>query len=553
MSSSTLPVLISGAGPTGLFAALILLRNGISVRVVDKLPRQHPGSRGPGLQPRTYELFHQAGLHEIHRESRFLAPMRMYKPGTLETERDIVMVQPRTSTPHFPYADALLLGQHRSERIMMEHIAEYGVHVEYNTGLGSFEQDKDGVTVHLAKKDGDQEVSETIRAQYLIGADGARSVVRKQLGCTFLGDTRSDVRMITGDIRLAGEGLDREYWHSFGDASVSRVLLRPEHTIGDNEDGYQLIIRGEGVDFAKVIAGGQQAVYDLIQEHVPTKVEFRELIWFGEFMPNIRMADKFGEGRVFIAGDAAHCHSPTGGQGLNSSVQDAFNLAWKLALVFKRLSPPTLLYTYNTERIPIIAEMLNITTAILNLSAVNNDRGFQRPDSLRMLGVNYRSSSIVYDELSPPESRAPVPAYGDAIEGDAPLIAGDRAPDAPGMRDVHDQGTEWRMFDIFKPTRHTVLVFAPWVEEARPVLAALAEKEPWKDAVRPVVVIPASATVSAKLDGVLMLRDAEGYAYSGFRVVDGETRVVVVRPDGYVGAVVRGVEGMERYFKDIFL
>ncbi|EIW74869.1 calcium ATPase transmembrane domain M-containing protein [Coniophora puteana RWD-64-598 SS2] len=266
---------------------------------------------------------------------------------------------------------------------------------------------------------------------------------------------------------------------------------------GDNDDGFQLMIRGGGIDFAKVIAGGQQVVYDLIQEHVPTKVEFRELVWFGEFSPNIRMADKFGEGRVFIAEDAAH---PTGGQGLNSSVQDAFNLAWKLALVVKRLSPPTLFSTYNTEHIPINTEMLNITTAVLNLSTVNNDRGFQRPDSLRVRGVNYRSSSIVYDELS----------------------------------------------------RHTVLVFVPWIEKARPVLAALAEKEPWKDAFRPVVVIPASATVSAKLDGVLMLRDAEGFMYFGSRVTEGETRAVVVRPDGHVGAVVRGVEGMERYyFKDI--
>ncbi|EIW77525.1 hypothetical protein CONPUDRAFT_167712 [Coniophora puteana RWD-64-598 SS2] len=353
------------------------------------------------------------------------------------------------------------------------------------------------------------------------------------------------------DVAVGAKDLD-----DINDTNVNVDKEEEEDSVLDtviDGDGYQLMMGGAEVDVSATIAGGKEAIYALIQEVVPTKLDFKELIWFGEFRPNIRMADKFGEGRVFIAGDAAHCHSPTGGQGLNSSVQDSFNLAWKLSLVLKGLSPPSLLTTYTTERRPIIAEMLNITTAILNQAALGSDRSWERPDKLRMLGVNYRASPLVLDELSPAADRAPVPAYGEADEALAgALVAGDRAPDAPGM--VDREGRAYRMFDILEPVRHTVLVFAPSVGQARDVVEAIEGMESRKDVVRAVVVLPASAEVEATSEvQSMVLRDVDQFAYAGFRAKEGEKRVVVVRPDGYVGAVVRGVDGMERYFKGVFL
>ncbi|EIW78209.1 hypothetical protein CONPUDRAFT_127729 [Coniophora puteana RWD-64-598 SS2] len=558
-SSSTIPVLISGAGPTGLAAALVLLRNGIAVRVIDKLPAFNPGTRGPGLQPRTLELFHQAGAREIIETGQSMIPIRTYKPGTLEPEKDRLVHKPRAPSPHFPYGNIILLGQNMTEHHLRAQIAKYEVYVELGTELRSFEQDANGVTVHLIKKQqgSEQEVDETVRAQYLVGTDGARSAVRKLLGCTFLGETRDDTRLITGDVRIVGEGLGRDYWHQFGDGIVKKGLfLRPCNSIaGAENDGFQLMLGGSEIDISATVAGGREAIYALIQELVPTKLEFRELIWFGEFRPNIRMADKFGEGRVFIAGDAAHCHSPAGGQGLNSSVQDAFNLAWKLSLVLKDLSPPSLLSTYTTERLPVIAEMLNLTTSLFNQTTAGDDRAFERSDRLLMLGVNYRTSPIVHDELSPPGKREPVPAYGEANEAlEDALVAGDRAPDAPGL--VDGEGRAYRVFDILKVVRHTVLVFVPSFQQAKGVVQAIKGRESWGDVVRPVVVLPAGASIddaSLEADGVLVLRDAEQFAYAGFRAKEGESRVVIVRPDGYVGAVVRGVEGMERYFSGIFV
>ncbi|EIW80606.1 hypothetical protein CONPUDRAFT_166087 [Coniophora puteana RWD-64-598 SS2] len=556
ISRSTIPVLISGAGPSGLTAALILLRSGVNVRVIDKLPAFNPGCRGPGLQPRTLELFHQAGLHEIVESAQRLIPIRMYKPGTMEPARDVMMSQPHAPTAHFPYGETLILGQNRTEHLLREQLAKHDVHVELSTELLSFEQDEEGVVVQVAKKQGGHDIPETIHAQFLLGADGARSVVRKGLGCSFLGETRQDTRLMIGDVRLAGEGLDREHWHSFGDMKSKAVLLNPIHTIGSGEDGFQLMAGGIDVDIGATIAAGQEAIYDLIQELLPVKVDFRELIWVNEFRPNIRMTDKFSDGRVFIAGDAAHCHSPTGAQGLNSSVQDAFNLAWKMALVVKGLSPRSLLDTYTPERLPVIAEMLNLTTSILNRAATQGaDRSWERPDRLRMLGVNYRSSPIVLDEVS--AGLDPVPAYGDAnnLEGGAPLVAGDRAPDAPGLLDA--ERNKHRMFDIFEPTRHTVLIFAPTPENARPMLEALdrqgSGRDKWTEVVSSVVVLPAGATVSdGRLEGVLLLEDAEGFAYAGFSPGEGETHTVVVRPDGYIGAVGRSIEGIKRYLEQIF-
>jgi len=233
-----------------------------------------------------------------------------------------------------------------------------------------------------------------------------------------------------------------------------------------------------------------------------------------------------------------------------------FNLAWKMALVIKGLSPLSLLDTYTPERLPVIAEMLNLTTSILNRAANQGaDRSWERPDRLRMLGVNYRSSAIVLDEVS--TGLDPVPAYGDAndLESGAPLVAGDRAPDAPGLVDAGKN--KHRMFDIFEPTRHTVLVFAPTLENAQPVLEALdrqgSGRDNWNEVVSPVVVLPAGNAVSdGPLEGVLLLEDAEGFAYTGFSPGKGEIRIVVVRPDGYVGAVVRSIEGMKKYLDQIF-
>ena len=224
------------------------------------------------------------------------------------------------------------------------------------------------------------------------------------------------------------------------------------------------------------------------------------------------------------------------------------NLAWKLSLVHEGLSPTTLLDSYTPERLPVIAEMLNITTGIFHKlrEAPTIERAMEREKRMNMLGVNCRTSPIVLDEFTHAE---PVNAYGVLDEGI--LVAGDRAPDAPGLVVTTDGAeTETRLFDVFSPTYHTVLVFTPDTASSTDVLDAL-RRYPG-DVTRSMTILPQGSdlTTVAQRDVVV---DQGGHAYRGYLAMKGEKRVVVVRPDGVVGAIVRGIDGVGRYFSNIFV
>ncbi|EIW84673.1 hypothetical protein CONPUDRAFT_116825 [Coniophora puteana RWD-64-598 SS2] len=534
--SSPAQVLVVGAGPTGLVAALTLLRNGVSVRVIEKEPSPRLGQRGPGNMPRTLEAYHFLDVPEIAQEAARIPPMQSHAFGSLSALKEFPMAPVFDPTHAIPIINPLAIGQCNVERILRSHLEKLGCCVEYGVELLSFEQNEERVLVQTATKDG---TSEKIKVQYIVGADGARGVVRKQLGLTFLGETHDETRIVTGDIRFKCTELSRDHWHIFGDEAGNILSFRPSKEFGDN-DGWQLFASGEKFDVTSLVSS-KDALYTCIRESLAAPVDFVELIWVGEFRPNIRMANKFGEGRVFVAGDAAHVHSPTGGQGLNSGVQDAFNLGWKLALVSKGLAPLSLLDSYTAERLPVIAQMLNITTDLMN-KTFGETRGtvenaFHRGRILFMLGVNYRTSPIVLDEFS--AGLPPVAAYG--VELTDELVAGDRAPDAPGL--VEGEATV-RLFDIYKAMHHTVLVFSLNVKSARDVIKSAARHSALA---RTVVILPATTATELHVDHARVLIDRDNYAYSHYLVKD-DTRVVVVRPDGVIGAIVAGSPGVDAYF-----
>ncbi|EEB89581.1 hypothetical protein MPER_12302 [Moniliophthora perniciosa FA553] len=242
------------------------------------------------------------------------------------------------------------------------------------------------------------------------------------------------------------------------------------------------------------------------------------------------MANKFGEGRVFIIGDAAHVHSPTGGQGMNSGVQDAFNLSWKLALVQKGLAPQSLLESYTTERLPVIAAMLEMTTTLMqqDLAQTGNATRFQRGFETRQLGVTYRRSPILVDERYRDENET-VDPYRSGLDGTA--HAGDRAPEAPGLKHL-DSGKKTSIF-----------------EESLEFVA----KYP-KNLVKSVLVSPQGSALSSISDKILpdyVFIDGDGHAYKNYRVQPGDEFIVVVRPDGYIGALAKGTSGLKEYFGNI--
>ncbi|KAG2103429.1 uncharacterized protein F5147DRAFT_838538 [Suillus discolor] len=497
------PVLVVGAGPVGLIAALTLLQNGIPVRIIEKDHHPRIGQRGAGTWPRSLEVYNFLGVSEVNSLGKSAPPGRWYKPGTLEPLKDSLLVPHLEPTPAIPFHAPKLMGQQLLDVILRRHLEKFSCSVEMGTELRSFEQCDEGVTAILAKNG----ISETFDTKWIIGADGAKSIVRKQLGLTFLGESRDDIQIVTGDIRLTGVGLDR--------------VLRAE-----------------------------ELVFETIASLTLTEITFNKVVWMGNFRTNIRMVNKFSEGRVFVAGDAAHVHSPMGGQGLNSGVQDAFNLGWKLALVQKGLADKSLLETYSAERLPVISEMLEMTTSILDKATASGKLSAVQSPILYMLGINCRFSTVVLDEFVTSVERKPINAYGVLDEGH--LEAGDRAPDASNMLQVGGAEPDtMTLFGLYRPWYHTMLVFAPSLADATLILGALEAYD--KSVVRSAVILPSPASVTPVASPDLVLFDREGYAYSAYLVEAGQTKVFVIRPDGVIGAIVHGAEGVKKYFSNIFL
>ena len=245
---------------------------------------------------------------------------------------------------------------------------------------------------------------------------------------------------------------------------------------------------------------------------------------------------------------------------MNTGIQDSFNLGWKLAHVIKGLSPPSILDTYTEERLPVVAEMLDLTTKILQatIEKPNNEAGWRRSGNLNQLGVNYRWSSIVVDQSTDsdtgPGAREAHSAYD--VEDGGLLRAGDRAPDAPGLVKVNFDNQKKtsesaRLFKLLSPTYHTILIFAETADVHATVQAVIA-KFP-KELVRAVVLLRADTTKMIQDVACDVFEDRDGHAYDAYKGAEGANRIVIIRPDGVTGAIMKDVDWVERYFRAVFV
>ncbi|WP_433474257.1 FAD-dependent monooxygenase [Spirillospora sp. CA-142024] len=423
-------VLVIGAGPAGLTLAVDLARRGIRHRIID--PGIGAGSRGKGLQPRTLEVFDDLGVAGAILEAGALYPaIRAYAGADVVWEGR--MSEPKTPSADVPYPNVLMVPQWRTEQILRDRLTELGGEVERGE-LVSFTQDAGGVTATLA--DGT-----TIRAAYLVGTDGGRSVVRKNLGIDFAGETREEERMLIGDVRTAD--LDREHWHTWADMRTQTLRIGLVPLPGTEDFQFTAPLQpGEKPDLAL-------ATYQKTLEEGTGRTDIRltELTWSSIYRVNIRMAERFRDGRVFIAGDAAHVHSPAGGQGLNTGVQDAYNLGWKLATVIKG-GPAALLDTYEEERLPVAAGVLGISTKLYEKAVEGQADAHQRGEETQQLLLAYPDSSL----------------------SDGPL-GGTRAPDAV----LHDRtGARVRLHDLLRGPHTTLLAFGTPVNIEHPDVRVVA-------------------------------------------------------------------------------
>jgi 2-polyprenyl-6-methoxyphenol hydroxylase-like FAD-dependent oxidoreductase len=460
-------VVIAGGGPTGLMLAAELALAGVDVAIVERrLNQDVPGSRAGGLHSRPLEELDQRGVAD-----RFISAGKTH---AIVPFPDVMLSRDGIPTRH---NYSLGLWQSEIERILAEWVAELGVRTYRGDEVTSFTQDETGVDVALKS-------GRSLRAAYLVGCDGGRSIVRKQAGIDFPGWAPSISYLI-----YEGEMADEP---PFGIRYSERGII----AVGKLDDG-----RARGVVTETELKSGDEPTIDELREALiagyGADYGMHNVSWLSRFTDAARQAASYRAGRVLLAGDAAHVHSPTGGQGLNIGVQDAVNLGWKLAQVVRGVSPESLLDTYHAERHPVAARVLKHTLAITALS-----RGDQRTKALR---------EMLADVMQMDEPRKWFGAKLSSLDirydlGDGHPLLGRRMPDL----DIVMADGPQRVFTLLHDARPVLLNFG------KPGAIDITR---WADRVK---------QVDAHHDGAWELPVVGAVP---------ATSAVLIRPDGYVAWV----------------
>ncbi len=346
-------VLVVGGGPTGLLLANQMARRGVRVEVIDRHAGPAIQTRALAVQARTLEIYAALGIVD-----------RALELGKRATGASVWAQGRRTAHVPLsgvggnitPYPFVFILGQDDNERIMGEKLHEFGVSVGWNTELVDFTQDADGVTATLKTPEGG---SRTVRAAYIAGCDGAHSSVRRLSAIDFPGAPYEHVFFVA-DVEMTGTMIQEEvnvyFWRS------GFHLLFPMR----DRDHWRIVgivppeLRGSG----KL---GLDTILPSLGSEAASSLSIAKCSWFSTYRIHHRAAERFRDRRAFLLGDAAHIHSPVGGQGMNTGLQDAYNLAWKLALVVTGKADSRLLESYNAERLPVARQLLATTDRAFKL------------------------------------------------------------------------------------------------------------------------------------------------------------------------------------------
>ena len=515
------PVLVVGAGPTGAVMAAELARHDAEVRVIERTVTRATESRAPGVHARSLEVLDQLGLaDELVALGHRVRGFSFYARG-----RRILHLRFSHLESRFPFM--LMVPQFHTQLVLDRHLERLGVDVERGVELVGLAQEGDGMRATV-RHGADRE--ETIWAPYVVGCDGAHSAVRHHLGLSFDGHG-TDQDWLLADVEVD--------W-PLGEDEV-RVFTGPRGVLAclSFGDGRWRVMTPNVTDRPTERAAPDfDEMCQLVAERGPAGMTIAKPTWLACFRTHQRMTPHYRKGPVFLAGDAAHIHNPAAGQGMNTGLQDAHNLGWKLALAWQGQAATQLLDSYEAERTPVGAGVLQLTHQLVRIFNLPSPAGralrnvmlplLSRPAvaqrrATRRLGqtsVNYRTSP-----LAPPVGSRPL--------GGSRLRPGDRITDVDGLR-VNGEATS--LFRLIQHPGHTLLIFGagdhPRPRHTRTVVAVADASS-----------TPSTAGVVVDPDGELRRRlDAKSGS------------IILLRPDGYLAVHCRlgATNALDRYIDQVF-
>lgn len=522
-------VLIVGAGPVGLTAALLLSHFGLRCRIVDQKPGPVETSNALGVHARTLELFHVLNLSEtLMKRGAWLDAVEIHSSGRVLAHIDFHDLQSM-------YRGVLSLPQSITERVLASELRTRSIVVERLVTFKSFEQDGDSVAALLEHNDGSRE---TAYSHWMVGCDGAHSTVRHALNLAFE-VTSEGQRFVLADVQMS--------W-PLPHTQLSIFLHRegPVLTIPLPEGRHRVI-----AEVTNPEDDSNEFTFDamrtLFARRVPIAATLSDAVWLSSFGVNRRHVSNYRAGRVFLAGDAAHVHSPAGGQGMNIGIQDAFNLAWKLALVHRGKARHELLDSYSAERLPIARGVLELSDRLMQAATVKNPiveriRDVALPllagsdffqhnfvADLSEIGTNYRRSASVSGE-GHFTSAAPHP--------------GDRAPLA-----INVNGTPFTKY--LEPAVHNLLLFSGDTDSNENFSLLLAARRDFQ-AAYPWLIRAHVITPFTHRAGPDVIVDEQGYIHRSY----GASRpcLFLVRPDLYVAyrAAPADAVGLHQFLRETY-
>ena len=506
------PVVIVGAGPTGVLLAIELARRGVEVRVLDRQLARSSESRAIGIHASTLEVFHQLGVVE-----EFLVLGHRVTGAMFHTRaRNSIRVSFRRVDSPYPFM--LTLSQAETQRILDEKLESLGVKIERGTEVADINHHAAGAELVAVTADGSHE--RTLRADWLVGCDGAGSIVRRSLSTSFDGDDYGQ-DWLMAEVSI-DPPLSHDHFHVFAyTPSVLPAFPLPSHRwrVFVPQVPDRVVAEREAPTMGEIEA--------LVTERGPAGITIADPTLLTAFRCYRRHTKIMRSGRAFLAGDAAHVHSPAGGQGMNTGLGDAFNLGWKLALVVQGQATTGLLDTYQSERMPIAEGVLALTHALVKTFTMRSARKRWLRDRLLPMASRIPAAERRYvsrmAQVSHNYRTGPLSARNGLLLS-GPVASGERLPDVRGLE---RGGEPVRTLDLLISGAHTLLILSGAGNGA-----GLAEETASRFARREGLVRTFTVVPGADPHRPDVVADPQLHAHRRYRARGG--RLLLVRPDGYV-------------------